>query len=112
MKPLRNTCRSSRRRSVTNGMSIDLLEISTAQELTDENRPAAARNRPLQERDMPARTLIDDLIAEQQSLTAVAKFSRKHEHGEVPAQAKYYRDLIPFSKPNEGEQYAFAVDLD
>src|ERR1043166_6926670 len=60
-------------------------------------------------------TLIDELLAEQQRLTAVMTFSQKHERGELngfPAQAKYYRELIPFSKPNEGEQYAFAVDLD
>jgi formate dehydrogenase iron-sulfur subunit len=56
--------------------------------------------------------LIDDLLGEQQLLTPVAIFSRKHEHHAVPAQAKYYRDLIPLSLPAAGEQYAFAVDLD
>ncbi len=56
--------------------------------------------------------LIDDLLGEQQLLTPVAIFSRKHEHHTVPAQAKYYRDLIPLSLPAAGEQYAFAVDLD
>jgi formate dehydrogenase iron-sulfur subunit len=58
------------------------------------------------------RTLIDDLLAEQQLLTPVATFSRKHERHTLPAQAKYYRDLIPLSSPAPGEQYAFAVDLD
>jgi len=58
------------------------------------------------------RTLIDDLLAEQQSLTAVERFSRKHERGEVPAQARYYRELIPLTRPQPGEQYAFGVDLD
>lgn len=67
---------------------------------------------------MPATTpnLIDQLLAEQQSLTAVEKFSQKHDRAEqqpdAPAQAKYYRDLIPLSKPGKGEQYAFEVDLD
>ena len=56
------------------------------------------------------RTLIDDLLAEQQ--LPVARFSRKHERHTLPAQAKYYRDLIPLSSPAAGEQYAFAVDLD
>jgi formate dehydrogenase iron-sulfur subunit len=56
--------------------------------------------------------LIDDLLHEQQLLTPVARFSRKHESGDLPAQAKYYQDLIPLSEPREGEQYAFAVDLD
>src|SRR3954453_10942456 len=58
------------------------------------------------------RTLIDDLLAEQQQLTAVERFSRKHERAALPSQSRYYRDLIPLSKPIQGEQYAFAVDLD
>lgn len=58
------------------------------------------------------RTLIDALLAEQQSLTAVERFARKHERHALPAQAQYYRELIPLSKPQRGEQYAFAVDLD
>jgi formate dehydrogenase iron-sulfur subunit len=58
------------------------------------------------------RTLIDDLLGEQQLLTPVATFSRKHERQALPAQAKYYSDLIPLSSPAPGEQYAFAVDLD
>ncbi|MBV8353110.1 MAG: dimethyl sulfoxide reductase anchor subunit [Verrucomicrobia bacterium] len=57
------------------------------------------------------RTLIDDLLEEQQLLTPVAKFARSHEQGS-PAQAKYYRDLIPLSLPAPGQQYAFAVNLD
>ena len=57
-------------------------------------------------------TLIDDLLGEQQLLTPVAIFSRKHERHAVPARAKYYSDLIPLSSPAPGEQYAFAVDLD
>jgi formate dehydrogenase iron-sulfur subunit len=58
------------------------------------------------------RTLIDDLLAEQQKLTAVERFSRRHETNSLPAQAKYYRDLIPLTKPQPGQQYAFEVDLD
>jgi formate dehydrogenase iron-sulfur subunit len=56
------------------------------------------------------RTLIDDLLGEQQLLTPVASFSRQHELHTVPAQQKYYRDLIPLTSPGPGEQYAFAVD--
>src|SRR5262245_17341505 len=56
--------------------------------------------------------LIDDLLGEQQLLTPVARFSVKHELGNLPAQAKYYRDLLPLSLPAAGQQYAFAVDLD
>ena len=58
------------------------------------------------------RTLLDDLLAEQQALTAVQRFSRQHDREALPAQARYYRDLIPLTKPQPGEQYAFAVDLD
>jgi formate dehydrogenase iron-sulfur subunit len=59
------------------------------------------------------RTVIDDLLEEQQRLTAVERFSQRHDRGSVhPAQARYYRDLIPQTKPAPGQQYAFAVDLD
>jgi Fe-S-cluster-containing dehydrogenase component/DMSO reductase anchor subunit len=66
---------------------------------------------PLTESDS-SRTLIDDLLAEQQQLTAVERFSRHHATSDSPAQARYYHDLIPLDKPRPGEQYAFAVDLD
>jgi len=56
--------------------------------------------------------LIDQLLADQQSLTAVERFSQIHDREESPAQEKYYKDLIPLSKPGKGEQYAFEVDLD
>jgi formate dehydrogenase iron-sulfur subunit len=58
------------------------------------------------------RTLIDVLLDEQQRLTVVERFARKHDRGGVPAQARYYRDLIPQAQPAPGQQYAFAVDLD
>jgi formate dehydrogenase iron-sulfur subunit len=58
------------------------------------------------------RTLIDELIAEQQQLTAVERFSRRHGSGPLVAQSRHYRDLIPIRKPATGEQYAFAVNLD
>ena len=57
-------------------------------------------------------TLVDELLSEQSQLTAVARFSRVHETNGLPAQAKYYRDLIPLTKPLPGQQYAFEVDLD
>ena len=59
-----------------------------------------------------SRTLIDELIHEQRSLTAVMRFAQKHEGEEIPLQSKYYRDLLPLSQPAAGEQYAFEVDLD
>src|SRR5438093_2041557 len=59
-----------------------------------------------------SRTLIDQLLAEQQTLTAVERFARLHEHNGAPAQEKFYRDLMPAGNPRAGEQYAFVVELD
>ena len=58
------------------------------------------------------RTLIDELLAEQQRLTAVERFARLHERHTLSSEAKWYRELIPGRSPLPGEQYAFAVDLD
>ncbi len=58
------------------------------------------------------KTLVDELLNEQQSLTAVERFSQHHESVSEPLQARYYHDLIPLSKPGKGEQYRFEVDLD
>src|SRR5262245_10390746 len=58
------------------------------------------------------KTLIDELLAQQKSLTAVARFAEVHEQDALPAQSRYYRDLIPLNKPAAGQQYAFEVDLD
>src|SRR5688572_24234872 len=57
-----------------------------------------------------ARTLIDDLLAEQQELTAVEKFSRARDQHAV--RGELYRDLLPAAPPAPGQQYAFEVDLD
>jgi len=57
-------------------------------------------------------TLIDRLLAEQRELTAVERFSQKHASTDFPLQAKFYRDLIPLSRPGPGQQYAFEVNLD
>lgn len=61
--------------------------------------------------DSGPRSLIDELLGEQRSLTAVERFSRAHLEA-MPSQQKHYRDLIPLSVPAPGEQYAFEVDLD
>ena len=55
---------------------------------------------------------LDWVLADQQSLTAVDRFSRQHDADALPANAKYYRDLIPMAAPGPGQQYAFEVDLD
>lgn len=57
-------------------------------------------------------SLLVDLLLEQQQLTAVEEFSRRHDDGEFPTQSRYYKSLIPASPPGPGQQYAFEVDLD
>ncbi|MBL9144076.1 MAG: hypothetical protein JNM99_10400 [Verrucomicrobiaceae bacterium] len=54
-------------------------------------------------------TLIDQLLAEQQQLTAVERFSALHERGHVQER---YSALLPATPPGPGEQYAFEVNLD
>lgn len=55
--------------------------------------------------------LINQSIAEQSELNAVERFSAAHDSIE-PRQSKYYKELIPLTKPGKGEQYAFEVNLD
>jgi Fe-S-cluster-containing dehydrogenase component/DMSO reductase anchor subunit len=81
---------------------------ATAPDLTLEAMGAAAI-RP--KRRLPILP-VEALLKTQHTLTAVERFAQKHETGGVPAQARYYRDLIPLEKPRPGEQYAFEVDLD
>ncbi len=57
-------------------------------------------------------TLVDVLLAEQRTLTAVEKFSQLHQRHQAPLLETHYRDLIPLTAPRPGEQYAFEVDLD
>ena len=49
-------------------------------------------------------------LSEQQELTAVERFARRHDAGDV--ESRSYRDLIPLSRPGAGQQYGFHVDLD
>jgi len=57
-------------------------------------------------------TLIDALLTEQRTLTAVERFSRHHDSHTAAPEEKFYRALMPTRAPNAGEQYAFEVDLD
>jgi Fe-S-cluster-containing dehydrogenase component/DMSO reductase anchor subunit len=57
-------------------------------------------------------SLVEELIADQQSLTAVERFSRAHDEQAFAPSAHSYRDLIPLEAPRPGEQYAFEVELD
>lgn len=56
--------------------------------------------------------LVNQLLEVQRSLTVVERFAHQHEDAALPAQARYYKDLIPLSTPGPGEQYSFQVDLD
>lgn len=62
--------------------------------------------------DGGVRTLIDELLMEQRTLTAVETFSRHHDRHVPAPEEKFYRALMPARPPNPGEQYAFEVDLD
>ncbi len=57
-------------------------------------------------------SLLARLLFDQQKLTAVEEFARQHDDGELPAQSRYYKSLIPASPPGPGQQFAFEVDLD
>ncbi len=53
-------------------------------------------------------TPIDEYLAEQADMSSVDRFSRV----EVTGRTGKWTDLIPLSKPSEGEQFRFDVDLD
>ena len=57
-----------------------------------------------------APNLVELLIEEQQTLSAVETFSAAHDA--TPEAKGRYESLIPSSRPGEGEQFAFRVDLD
>jgi Fe-S-cluster-containing dehydrogenase component/DMSO reductase anchor subunit len=64
--------------------------------------------------------LVDRLLREQRSLSAVERFSDWHENGtglncdtsHGAHVASRYQSLLPASPPSPGQQYAFEVDLD
>jgi formate dehydrogenase iron-sulfur subunit len=61
---------------------------------------------------MTTATVVDEWLAEQRRLTPIERFAAKHDAGDVPAQARYYRELIPANLPGPGQQYRFEIDLD
>ncbi|MCA9042243.1 MAG: dimethyl sulfoxide reductase anchor subunit [Planctomycetaceae bacterium] len=63
-------------------------------------------------KELSNQDLLQFLLEDQKALTAVEEFSHQHENGSLPAQAKYYSSLIPATRPEAGQQYAFQVDLD
>ncbi len=56
--------------------------------------------------------MIDQLLAEQRTLTAATQFSRWHDDLKHSPSEPRYRNLIPLTKPSPGEQFAFEVELD
>ena len=57
-------------------------------------------------------TPVDRWLAAQADLSAVERFSQRHQESTGPVQARYYRDLMPATAPGPGQQYGFTVDLD
>src|SRR5438876_11387742 len=57
-------------------------------------------------------TLIDELLAEQRTMTAVERFSQHHDRNSHSARERLYSELMPARSPVPGEQYAFSVDLE
>ena len=76
--------------------------------------PKNAEKAPRQDRvqNLEQINLIDQLLKEQNEISAVERFSQKHESEQGHMQRSYYEDLIPIKKPSTGEQYSFEVDLD
>jgi len=65
------------------------------------------------QRPVSAVTPLELVLADQQRLTAVERFARAHDAGLPHGDGAHrYRDLIPLSKPQAGQQYAFEVDMD
>ncbi|WP_158265392.1 DmsC/YnfH family molybdoenzyme membrane anchor subunit [Blastopirellula marina] len=56
--------------------------------------------------------LVEMLLAEQRDLSAVERFSQRHDQHAGPLLEPTYLQLIPLTEPGPGEQYAFEVDLD
>jgi Fe-S-cluster-containing dehydrogenase component/DMSO reductase anchor subunit len=56
--------------------------------------------------------LVQKYLDEQKRLTAVERFSQRHEADALAPGARYYRDLLPLERPGPGQQLSFQVDLD
>lgn len=54
--------------------------------------------------------VIQDTLRTQSDLSAVERFARLHEQGQV--HESLYEAQIPLTKPQKGQQYGFQVDLD
>lgn len=84
--------------------------MATTVALREMQRETPAEQRPPKR---PQRLpMIQQFLAEERKLTAVERFSQLHSADALPAQARYYKSLLPLEKPQAGQQYAFSVDLD
>lgn len=66
---------------------------------------------PIVERDRGA-ALLQHILEEQQTLTAVEQFAQYHDKQDSSSRSQRYEKLLPATAPAPGEQYAFEVDLD
>ncbi|HVR21602.1 MAG TPA: DmsC/YnfH family molybdoenzyme membrane anchor subunit, partial [Polyangiaceae bacterium] len=67
---------------------------------------------PAREKARVRLPLVQQYLDEQKRLTAVERFSQRHEADALAPGARYYRDLLPLERPGPGQQLAFQVDLD
>ncbi len=67
---------------------------------------------PTTDQEISLEVSLIDAFLEEQTLTAVEKFSKLHDSDHLARHKTVYQDLIPLDKPLTGQQYAFEVDLD
>ena len=53
-----------------------------------------------------------DATASDERLHPVDRFARAHDASQFSARSRQYRTLLPFAKPEAGQQYRFEVDLE
>jgi Fe-S-cluster-containing dehydrogenase component/DMSO reductase anchor subunit len=87
------------------------LAVSRSSLMTDTavTLPLTAESSGKRVRRLP---LLDQLLREQQTLSAVERFSQRHADATSPLQEPFYRALLPASPPGPGQQYSFDVNLD
>ncbi len=56
--------------------------------------------------------LVAQYLEEQARLTAVERFAQRHDAEALGPDARFYEDFVPLTRPKQGEQLAFEVDLD
>jgi formate dehydrogenase iron-sulfur subunit len=105
-------------------VSLPIAREPTPDSTTSESSIGAALPLELARRTLHGEALVESLLTEQRSLSAVESFSAWHEQsngshnghaigrmGSI-AIAERYSSLLPATPPGPGQQYAFEVDLD